>query len=184
MRSLLTFMLLAAAMTPALVLAGPFGYEMGQAISGEPDGLSDKGLLYQNSPKEFAGWEEVLAYYTHETGVCEVRAYRKVSNGDAFGYGYRKAADSLVETLTKKYRAFEKFDFLIVGSIWDEPNEWLAGIRKDERKYIYVSEDLDLEGDLKEIQVKVVSFGLQLSYAFDNYDACIEAASEAALSDL
>ena len=153
-----------------------------QAISGEPDGQSEKGYLVQASPKEFAGWAFVAAYYTQQTGVCEVRAIKEVS-GDAFGIAHRMAADSLVETLTKKYGAFDKDDFLLSGSVWDEPNEWLIGIRKKERMYGY-SKKGDIEGNLQSIIVRVGEPGIVLGYAFKNGDACEEAVSKAALSDL
>ena len=183
MRSLLTFMLLAAAITPAPVLAGPFGYEMGQAIPGEPDGQAANGFFYQISPKEFAGWGMVAAYYTHETGVCAIKAYKFVSNGNAYGDDHRRAADILVETLTKKYGAFEKYDYLRRGSILGEPSDWVKAIGKRERRYYYVNKD-PLEGDLDGIAVDIHSFGLELLYDFNNFDVCEEAASEAALSDL
>ena len=168
---------------PVKKLSGPFGYEMGQAISGEPDGQSNDGLLYQESPKEFAGWEWVVAYYTPQTGVCFVKAFKLVEDGDAYGFGHRKAADSLVETLTKKYGAFDKADFLMTGSIWYEPNEWLMGISKGERVYAYYKEGA-IEGNLESINVSVVDSGVALSYAFNNYDAGKDAASEAVLSVL
>ena len=185
MRSLLTFMLLVAAVAPALVLAGPFGYEKGQVISGEPDGQMEvNGLFYQYSPLEFAGWEWVGAYYTPQTGVCMVRSTKLLSNYDASGEQHRLAADNLVETLTKKYGAFEKkFDYLLPGSVLDEPSDWLTAISRGERKYEYYNMD-PLEDDLKRINVSVEHFGLILNYRFNNFDACEEAASKAALSDL
>lgn len=185
MKTPLIFMLIAAASWPALVLAGPFGYEMGQAISGEPDGQAIGGLFRKESPKEFAGWEGVTAYYMPQTGVCSVIALKRVPDGDAFGIAHRLAADSLVETLTKKYGTFEnnKVDFLMPGSIWNKPNDWLTGIRKRERYYGYQKVD-DIEGNLALIQVIVLEHHVMLEYHFNNYDACKEAASEAALSDL
>ena len=178
MRSLLTFMLLVAAVAPALVLAGPFGYEKGQVISGEPDGQM-YGLFMQSSPLKFADWDGVRAYYTHETGVCAVRAVKYGS-----GRGLRRPAFGfLVETLTKKYGAFENIDVLQEidairrGIIWDEPKKSALGTR------LYLNAD-PLEDDLENIGVWVESFGLVLQYIFNNYDACKEAASKAALSDL
>lgn len=185
MRSLLTLMLLAAAIMPALVLAEPFGYEKGQAISGEPDGQQNGGgLFYQYSHLEFVGWGSVAAYYTHETGVCRVLAVKRASGFNAYGDDRRQAADSLVETLTKKYGAFEKHDYLLPGSILHEPNEWLTAIRKGERVYGYYSLRDDLEGDLLAITVQATYIGLMLEYLFNNFDACREAASDASLSDL
>ena len=184
MRSLLTFMLLAAAITPAPVLAGPFGYEMGQAIPGEPDGQHPDGAFYQNSPKEFAGWFEVSAYYMPQTGVCAIKAHKYVRNGNAYGDHHRRAAYNLVETLTKKYGAFEKYDYLLPGSILGEPRDWVKAIGKRERMYYYANNKDDLEGDLRSIEVRIDDYGLELLYNFNNIDVCEEAASEAALSDL
>ena len=164
-------------------LSGPFGYEMGQTISGEPDGQMDSGFLYQFSPKEFAGWAWVAALYTPQTGVCAVRAFKEVSDGDAYGYAHQNAADSLVELLTKKYGAFDKEDSLMNGSIWDEPKDWLAAIREGERTYSYGKEGA-IEGNLESIYVYVDYGGIMLNYAFNNYDAGKEAASEVPLSVL
>ena len=176
-------MLLAAAITPALVSAGPFGYEMGQAISGEPDGQSDNGLFYKSSSKGFAGWEHVVAHYMPQTGVCGVKAVKLV-DGDVYGNDHRTAVDSLVEILTKKYGAFKKYDFLSHGSIWNEPRDWLMGIMKGERHYTYIRQFDDLEGNLDEILVQATLFGLEIQYQFNNFGDCKEAASEAVLSDL
>ena len=164
-------------------LSGPFGYEMGQAISGEPDGQTDSGFLYQFSPKEFTGWAWVVAEYTHQTGVYAVTALKLVEDGDDYGLAHRAAADSLVEILTKKYGAFEKADFLRTGSIWDEPNEWLMGISENERLYAYEKEGA-IEGNLERIYVSVRDNGIGLHYFFNNYDAGKEAASEVVLSVL
>lgn len=182
MRTLLTFMLLAAALWPVLVLAGPFGYEMGQAISGEPDSQTEDGLFYKASPKKLAGWEWVTAYYTHQNGVCAVGAKKGVSGRDAYGLDHRRVADFLIKALTKKYGAFDKRDYLLPGSIWDEPNDWLKAIREGERIYGYTKDDI--EGNLRLINVLVAYSGVLITYTFNNYDACKEAALEAALSDL
>ena len=124
------------------------------------------------------------AYYTHETGVCRVLAVKRASGFNAYGDDHRQAADSLVETLTKKYGAFEKHDYLLPGSILHEPNEWLTAIRKGERVYGYYGLKDDLEDDLLAITVQATFIGLMLEYLFNNFDACREAASDASLSDL
>ena len=168
---------------PVKKLSGPFGYEMGQAISGEPDGQEDDGVLYQFSAEEFAGWAWAAALYTPQTGVCAIQAFKEVSDGDANGYAHRKAADSLVEALTKKYGAFDNIDRLSNGSTWYEPSQWLAAIRSGQLRYFY-RKDGAIEGNLKSILVIVGPDGIMLNYTFNNYDAGEEAASEADLSNL
>ena len=71
--------------------AGPFGYEMGQKIEGEPDGVaSDIGSNYkelQNPPPPF---DRVLAFYTDRD-----RRYGAIQqNQEVRGVIWRRGRDS------------------------------------------------------------------------------------------
>ena len=64
--------------------AGPFGYEMGQEIEGEPDGIDSDGLSYKfithNVPMPFT---ELYLTYTPNAGLCNLMASVTTDDYDA-----------------------------------------------------------------------------------------------------
>ena len=85
--------------------AGPFSYEIGQKIEGEPAGVTyDTGNSYRimlNPPPPF---EELAAFYTEEAGACAVLANKDVPFfiDDESGAEHRDMADGLARWITAR----------------------------------------------------------------------------------
>ena len=151
------------------------GYEMGQKLEGESEGTAKNGLDYQSKHDAY-GFARVVAYYTDAMGVCAVVAFSSVE-GSRYGDKHRDVADSLKERLTAKYgEPTDKFDLLLPGSIWDEPRDWVTAIRKGERDYAYVWEDVGK--DISLIMVDVKTNMVRLQYEFSNADQCFNEADK------
>ncbi len=164
----------AAALALAFCASSAFavlGYEMGQKLEGEPDGTHlFYGLDYQSKVDAY-GFDGVAAYYTDATGVCTVIAFSSVEEGLGNGNEHRLVADSLKERLTAKYgEATRKDDFLMPGSVWDEPRDWVTAIRAGERHYGYIWKVVGK--DVASIRVAVEADAVTLQYLFSNFGQC------------
>lgn len=88
--------------------------------------------------------------------------------------------NSLKEALSKKYGKHETQDFLMPGSIWDEPEDFMAGLTKDERylrTYWDAEEKSNLTDNLKSIILYAGGLGdekgaLYIQYEFENSEKC------------
>jgi len=156
--------------------AGPFGYEMGQKIEGEPDGVaSDIGSNYkelQNPPPPF---DRVLAFYTEETGVCAVKGIIDIPNYelDESGIKHRRRADWLAGQVAAKYGDYHfMFDYLREDARWREPNLWLESVARGEREYNYFWMLPGEPDNIDSIGVNVNYGFVHLLYHFTNEKQC------------
>ena len=156
--------------------AGPFGYEMGQKIEGKPDGVTyDSGNSYRTMPNPPAPFEEVVAFYTNEAGVCGVIANMDVPFfiDDDSGTEHRQLADGLARRIEAKYGEPTEFvDELIDDSIFRKPNYWLKTISTGERDYYYAWQLPSEPDNILRIQVVVEYHNIRLLYHFANYKQC------------
>lgn len=156
--------------------AGPFGYEMGQRIEGEPDGTAyDTGNSYRvmlNPPPPF---EEVVAFYTEEAGVCSVLANMDVPLflDDDSGAEHRDMANGLADQIKAKYGEPTEFvDELIDGSVSRLPHNWLHTIKTNERQCFYDWTLPSKPDNIHAIRVTVEYHNIRLTYHFANYKQC------------
>jgi len=162
--------------------AGPFGYEMGQKIEGEPDGVAyDSGNSYkelQNPPPPF---DNVLAFYTDEAGVCTVAANMDVPFfiDDDSGAEHRQLTDGLARRIEAKYGEPTEFvDELIDGSVFSSPHHWLETIYTGERDYYYTWKLPSEPDNILRIHLIVEYHNIRLVYHFANYKQCQERLQE------
>ena len=171
-----TIAIIVALLLAMVANAGPFGYEMGQKIEGEPDGVAyDSGNSYRTMPNPPAPFEEVVAFYTKEAGVCSVAANMDVPLfiDDDSGAEHRRMADGLAHQIKAKYGQPTEFvDELIDGSIFRSPHRWLETISTGERDYYYTWKLPSKPDNIFAIQVIVEYHNIRLLYHFANYKQC------------
>ena len=170
-----TIAIIVALLLATVANAGPFGYEMGQKIEGEPDGQTDDGLSYitvESPPNPF---DTLMVYYTEQTGLCQIRAFIDVDEtADSYGYSHREKTDWLAEQIEAKYgKPTSTFDFLHAGSIWKEPKYWLMSLRKNERSYSYHWGESVYPDDIGGILVRSHFGFVMLGYHFTNLAQCV-----------
>lgn len=136
--------------------AGPFGYEMGQKIEGEPDRIQQNGwhrrIITSNLPAPFT---QLGLGYTPSVGICQVTAAVRTDD-------YKAQFYELKTLLTEKYGEPEETIFE-----WGERAGWSkSGWRPLNRNNIaYIS--LMLSESLLDTQITI------LNYTFTNNMDCV-----------
>jgi hypothetical protein len=77
-----------------------------------------------------------------------------------FGTATRTAVDRIKDQVALRYGAPRKLDFVMQGSIWDDPQYWMNGLAANERFYSYSWEAPDasaLPNDLATVYVGAMS---------------------------
>jgi len=141
-RLLITALLGLLFATPTLAAENnPFGLDLDKhpALYGCSQYQDDKyWFLCGTVPKPHPEFEEYAVQYVEGVGICFVGAIGKTIRNDSYGITTKRRVDAIAKQLKPKYGIeTEKIDELFYGSIWDEPDDWMMGIRKNERFYIY-----------------------------------------------
>lgn len=90
-------------------------------------------------PKPHPELEAYVVKYARGVGICSVGAIGKTIRNDKYGFTTKERVDTIAKQLKRKYGVeTKKYDRLFTGSIWDEPDDWMMGVLKQERFYGYV----------------------------------------------
>ncbi len=136
--SVFLFLLLACYPTWA---AGPFGFEPGVtkdqiiALLGKSTIKMSQGDSYilSTAPKPHPDFEEYLLVISPSKGLLKVAAYSKDIETSTYGDRLKQTFEEIHAALTAKYGRSRKLDFLREGSIWNEEQDWMMGLLKEER---------------------------------------------------
>lgn len=125
--------------TSQYAIAGPFGFDEVNFNLDSFGCKQTKGSFYKCSaiPKPHPDIERYIVQYNKDIGLCMVKGISVDINDSRFGMSTRSKVDEIYDQLQGKYGAGEKIDFLMSGSIWSEPEDWMMGMVKDERMYAY-----------------------------------------------
>ncbi|MDO8369135.1 MAG: hypothetical protein Q7S71_00170 [Candidatus Nitrotoga sp.] len=163
-RSLLLCLLF---LIPAACYAGPFGLEMGTPLSELSKIMTlkpDVPYIYSTPlvPKLHPDFDTYQLVVTPNQGLCKVLAYSRLIKTSAYGSELVSKFNTLNENLTLKYGSPKRYDFVKQGSIWQEPRDWLMGLRKNERTIasIWSNEKRELPDNINLIQIKAKALGL------------------------
>jgi hypothetical protein len=163
---------------------GPFGVLMGSQIdSYKSCKLSDTNpgmYLCTTLPKPHPEFSSYVVQYHYSTGICWIKGLGREYNVSAYGTELIDKVDKIAKQIEKNYGKLTISDYLKQGSIWDDPEDWLMGVRKKERIYGYTSYSYELKNNVKSVYVgaNVVSSDtgrVIVEFAFDNEDACEKA---------
>ncbi len=116
--------------------AGPFGLEQGQTIEEiAPAAEEVKPGIYVTTivPKPHSAFEKYVLRISPKGGLYWVKGIGKDISTNRYGHSLKSDFDSLKEKLEKNYGKGELVDFLLTGSIWDEPEDYMTALAKDER---------------------------------------------------
>ncbi len=169
-------------------VAGPFGLSKGMTLE-EAKKYGD--FVSGNSPfvytaKTLAGghpdFESYSIILTPQQGLCKIQASGKDVNTSAFGDELKAKHIEFVKALSNKYGSpGNNYDFLRLGSIWKDPQDWMMALLKKERtlaSYWSSPERTNLPDSLLSIELVTAALSgskgyLRLSYEFNNLDACL-----------
>jgi hypothetical protein len=102
---------------------------------GNPTPLAEVPFSYTMTsvPVPHPAFESYSVTVTQGDGLCKVMGIGKTLDTNSFGTEIQSAFDELEQALARKYGRHKKFDFLQAGSIWNEPRDWMSGLRHKER---------------------------------------------------
>lgn len=179
MKKVFFMSLLVAALLPFKVQAGPFGFDMGKQPSEYGCTSMSTPNMYKcnEAPKGHPAFEAYVLQATSKHGVCWIKAVGKNISDNGYGMSTKRAVDGFVEAFKKSYGGdMEKNDFLLSGSIWDDADDFLMGLTKNDRSYTYHWKTTT-DPSIKEIYVSAK--GLRSDIGFPaieyygaQYDAC------------
>ncbi len=161
---------------------GPFGVEMGTPAA----------TYHYCRPAANPGWYECtqlrhghpsFSRYEIEaspnTGVCSVLAIGNTIENDRYGVALKQEAASIARQIAEQYGLYDRInDELSSGSIWSDPQDWMIGLKKNERTFAYLWND-DGSRPNHVSSISVVAFGasedsgfIAVHFNFRNKDTC------------
>lgn len=168
---------------------GPFGLEAGisrdliEQMAGQPLVLSDKVqslYILAKPPKPNSAFENYAIVISPTVGLCQIRAIGKSMSSNSFGHQLRDEFTQMQTSLTSVYGRPEVLDFLMSGSIWKDPSDWMMALYKKERSLIAEwagTSKEPLKNDVQNITMvaRAENTGkgyVMLQYSFSNHDVC------------
>jgi hypothetical protein len=122
-----------------IVFAGPFGLDMGMTLdqvknktSKDPELLRDD-LYKVDPPNKNDMFESYVVQISPNYGIVWIKAIGKGITTNGYGIQLQTAFENLVSSIERTYGKYKKTDFLIRGSIWDDPNDFMMGLLRKER---------------------------------------------------
>jgi hypothetical protein len=86
-------------------------------------------------PRPHPDFASVIVQAVPGIGVCWIKGLGNEFETDDFGIQARNHAMAIKDQLETKYGKAELIDILVPGSLWNEPRDWLMGLRKGDRDY-------------------------------------------------
>ncbi len=162
--------------------AGPFGLEMGMSlkdIEGNPEKIGNGKYKLTNVPKPHSAFESYIVQVAPKSGLSWIKAIGKNISTSAYGTSLKSAFSEMEEKLENNYGDYKKMQFLMPGSIWDEPRDWMMALIKNERGHASVwnaeegstlPPDLDTVGLIASALSRDTGY-LSIEYYFKNKEA-------------
>ncbi|CAB5583980.1 Uncharacterised protein [Pseudomonas putida] len=168
---------------------GPFGLEAGlskdliEKMSGQQLTMGDETqslYILHSPPKPNDAFEEYALVISPSVGLCQIRAIGKTIVTNNYGHQLREAFTKLQDSLAAVYGKPKVFDWLLPGSIWNEPRDWTNALHKKDRTLVaewHASSAAPLKSGVQRINMAAFAESgdkgyLAVQYSFDNYEAC------------
>jgi hypothetical protein len=130
-------------------------------------------------PKPHSAFETYILEIPEKTGLAWVKAVGKALDTNSFGTQIISAFDAMEAKLANTYGRYERHDFLLPGSIWDEAQDWTNSLLRKER--ILISEWAPQHGSQLVDQLSSVALiasaedassgYIAIEYTFENHAA-------------
>ena len=173
------------ALACSVAAAGPFGLTKGMKTEDFPGGLEKAAdFIYMAksvpAPSEFVK-DYILVFGTTQ-GLAKISCHTPTIATSVYGEEVISQFKRIESALVQKYGKADTLNFLSKGSIWNEPRDWMMGLKKGERTLMtaWPTNKRDkLPDDLKIISIRAVAIDnekayIVISYEFDNFAAVAE----------
>jgi len=149
--------------------------------------LSSGKYRFDVLPRPHSAFEYYILQITSRFGLSWVKAVGSSIRTSAYGYELVSAYDAMEKRLAASYGPSERIDFLMAGSIWDEPRDWMQAVASQERVLMTMwkgTSGATLRDSLASVALVIGAPDadegyIAVEYAFENSDAA-DAALEAA----
>ena len=168
---------------------GPFGISMGLSKSGvasivgapltEVEGQPNV-VTTTMPPRPHPSFENYVLKILPTAGVCQVRAIGVTIGSSSHGIEIQRAFNDLTTMVADTYGEYQEVDFLLPGSIWNEPEDWMMALQRNERQL--QAEWGQDEGSTLSNGISSIILGtsalsssqgyLILQYSFENEELC------------
>lgn len=115
---------------------GPFGLWMGmkpEEFPGELKEVAPHKYSTSAPPKVHSAFERYVLEMPPKTGLSWIKAIGRDVQTNVFGTTLSGAFADMLQRLTAVYGRGEVNDFLMPGSIWGDPQDWMVGLLKRDR---------------------------------------------------
>ena len=167
--------------------SGPFGVEKGSKLASLGESKEIAPGKYTFTPKKaHPAFETYVALVSDSQGVCWIKAIGKDIRTSTYGTELKSEFSSFEGKLSKVYGENKKFDYLMPGSIWDEPKDYMPALIKKERVLATLwsaEHNSKMKDNLKSLALLASATSrdtgyIAIEYEFDNYDSCKKEISE------
>ena len=163
-------------------MSGPFGLQQGLKLNEIPfdhEEIQPYLYLFTSLPKKHSSFSQYVLRITPTYGLTWIKAIGIPTQTNSFGTALQTQFNDFLERLKKIYGVPKKTDFLLSGSCWDRPEDWLSGLECGERILCAqwdTENGLDLPNKLKCVGLYAQAIDSQegniiVEYYFDNEDA-------------
>jgi hypothetical protein len=181
---------------------GPFGLHRGMTreqvlqIVGKDARIVDvkadpDTLLLNRVPKSHPAFEYYGLFFSPTDGLLKIVASGKIISTNVFGEALLNSFIEIRDALSKNYGQMENLDYLKSGSIWTDPQDWMMGLSKGERKLAAIwglaetgnlsdLRQMDLPNRILGIMLEATAMSqdkgnLVLSYEFEGWNEYVDA---------
>lgn len=119
-----------------MIKRGPFGFEMGMRPNELPNEFREIGPgVYHapTAPKPHSAFSNYVLSFSDRYGLHSISAYSSTIHTSTYGSEITAKFNELKAKLEKVYGNCESYDFLMYGSIWDEPRDWMHSLMNKDR---------------------------------------------------
>jgi len=178
------FMLFAFFITPSIVMAGPFGSEMGMNLNemkkiGFIEDTNSSFMYRSKSMKK--GYPDAEFYHfiiTPKSGLCKISVSTIDFTTNSDGSELATKFGEIKSALADKYGSpTSNYDFLNSGSMWKDSNDWMMALLKKERSLSSYWVNKKLADNIKNIGIETFALSnnkgyISFEYEFNNWNEC------------
>ena len=158
--------------TISFIVAGPFGLEMGWDIDQVKESgavildsydSNDGTIAYAiNPPKKHSSFSSYIVLISDKYGLYQISAESDSIYTAGNGYQIKSEFYSIYDQLVKSYGDGILIDKLAEGSIWDEPEDWMMGLKTLDRTLSAIWLGPDINTDK---QIALLSLDAEAEYS-------------------
>ena len=181
------FCALAAALVPAQGIASVFGFKAGMTEEQIIEIIGRKALskvdgdlyTFSTAPTPHPEFEEYLCAISPQKGLLKVVALSVDIETNTFGETLKDSYAGIQTGVSKTYGKGESFDTLEDGSLWTNPEDWMMGLLKKDRKLVTYWQPTTPQDHITIVSLEAIALStekgyLRPAYEFEGWEAYMD----------